>query len=208
MGSCSPASLMRTSTAENREMFDGSNFNIKKEKLSSKWTVLEEVKKSCFVWFCIQQFVLVLQHMEVLGVCSRQDRRAKSEGFESEAARNLRLHLPPTVVWRTATQTSDSAQVKHRVCTEDISGHKSITGCFFNQKCTLSCVDFVCKKEREAAMDRSHVSIKSSRRHWASQWEWWWVYSKAEGFWKMVIVICITRSNIRCNIQKCFGLVC
>lgn len=38
------------------------------------------------------------QHMEVHGVCSRQDRRVEGEGPQSEAAGNLRVHLPSAAV--------------------------------------------------------------------------------------------------------------
>lgn len=60
-------------------------------------------------------FFFFLQYMEVHGVCTCQDRRAESEGSESEAAGHLRLHFPPAVMWRPAAQTPDPAQITHRV---------------------------------------------------------------------------------------------
>ena len=53
------------------------------------------------------------QHVEVCGVCARQDRRAESEGPQPEAARHLGLHLPPAAVWGAAAQAPDPAQGSH-----------------------------------------------------------------------------------------------
>ena len=67
------------------------------------------------------------QHVEVCGVCARQDRRAESEGPQPEAAGHLRLHLPPPAVWRAAAQAPDPAQGPHRV-----SANLSLTPAVFN----------------------------------------------------------------------------
>lgn len=97
----------------------------------------------------------MVQYVEVHGVCTRQDRRAESEGSQSEAAGHLGLHLPPAAVRGPAAQAPDPAQITHRV-SDGTLAPQSRVGALAGDVLTAL---FVSTKEREAEMDHSDVSI-------------------------------------------------
>lgn len=91
---------------------------------SSSWLWMWKNEK-CTICLLIKWKKSILQHMEVHGICTCQDRRAESEGSQSKAAGHLRLYLPSAAMWRPAAETPDPAQVTHWVSsTSSVQHHQ------------------------------------------------------------------------------------